>query len=235
MVKRKKRTSRNNPLFNKLSKKTKALIVAIVSSLFIGVLFGFISLQMAKEERLFEKTKVHSVNEQQEKQSEKEVQGASFYVIQGGVFSKSENAQNWSTQFVDAGFPAVIWEEEEQIYLFTGLSLSKDKANALAKKMTEKELDAYVKEWKVEPITTQATEKEHQFLQDFIQVWKASLTLIEENQNLPRTDWQKLMNDSNDVTENIRPLEEKIKNLLQEDNIEGSTFLLELIDRKSVV
>lgn len=228
----KKRTSfiqKKSSIQQRLPKKAKAIMIAICCSVFIGILFGSISLQMAKQEMGFEETKVHSVEENQQEDAKNEgtstnnMEEISFYVVQGGVFSEIENAETYGSKFTKKGFPATAWKNnEEDVYLFTGIAATEEEATDIAEEMVDKELEVYVKEWQVEPKQLSGSEADYQFINQFLELWHINL----DDQEFKESAWQDMLNHSNEVNEDVDLLKEEIQTLI-EDEVPLQQFLLE--------
>src|SRR5699024_336024 len=100
-----------------ISSRTKAILLSVAASLLIGILFGMISLQMAEKDSSRAETKNTSVdiaNGTEKNATLKSFEPFTFYVIQAGVFTDSNNAQKWANLYDESGYPTIEWEREEE-------------------------------------------------------------------------------------------------------------------------
>ncbi|WP_144461368.1 hypothetical protein [Siminovitchia fortis] len=73
--------------------------------------------------------------------------GLSAAVIQGGVFSTEEAAENFSGQFTSKGLPTISLNVDEQQFLFIGISEDLASAKTLADDYKAQGIDVYAKEF----------------------------------------------------------------------------------------
>lgn len=176
----------------------KKIIFAVCSSLLIGLTFGFIILNMLKQEDPEQasilNTSTANQQEDQENGDTKQIDSVEFFVVQGGVFSEQENALKWAESFNDNGFPAVDWQRDGNYYLFTGVFQTEESAKLVANQMDKQGLDAYVKQWETLNGQLTLTEAENAFLQSFIEAWDESLQSLEKEGGLSNEKWEALIN-----------------------------------------
>lgn len=73
--------------------------------------------------------------------------GISAAVVQGGVFSTEEAAQNYSDQFASQGFPTISLNVDEQQFLFIGIAEDMAVAKTIAEDYEARGIDVYAKEF----------------------------------------------------------------------------------------
>src|SRR5690625_614444 len=111
-------------------KSKKQFILAITSSVFIGVIFGIIILNMIKQEEqhhaLLSNTGNGDIGSEEDSDNEKntnndhvdstKLDSINVFVVQGGVFSEEENAKEWEEKFNNIQFPAMRWYRDQNYF-----------------------------------------------------------------------------------------------------------------------
>src|SRR5690625_258156 len=219
----------------------KQFIVAIGSSICIGVLFGIIILHMIKQEAQHEALLSHIDNRDtitdnsNSKVSGIELESIHMYVIQGGVFSEESNAKEWEDKFKRIQFPAMNWERDGQYYLFAGVSLSKGTQKKWLEELKDAGLDVFAKEWQVPRTEINLNEKDIKWVKSFLTTWTQSLQSIENQERLLEESWNQLAEEAADKeTEQINLLTEIIQQKIFSDeinnNLQEQIALLHLIN-----
>ena len=182
---------KNHHQFNKI-------VFAICSSLLIGLTFGFIILNMLKQE---DPEQASILNATTANKQEKQINGdtspfeaVEFFVVQSGVFSEQQNALNWAESFKKKQVPVVVWEREGNYYLFAGVFQSEASAKSFADQMDELGLDAYVKQWNTKEGQLALNKADHAVIQSFLKTWKESLQSVEKDGSLAQEGWDHLLN-----------------------------------------
>lgn len=226
---------KNHSKFVKLlhqNRKLRPVLIAVTSSLVIGLTFGFIFLSMVKQEEsqsvdILNSSTVDSRDREQKKDALQKAKfdPISFYVVQAGVFSDEKNANEFGKTL--SNVPYVVWEMDGQFYLFTGIALSENKAKTIAEKMKEQEIDVYVKEWNIEQKEVEVVEEDERFIQAYLELWKRSLSQVDERKEIAINEWSTLVNEYN-VSEQLTTWKEKIDHLVN-NNSSHEILLLKLI------
>src|SRR5699024_2723194 len=141
-------------------KVAKPLLLSVVSAVVIGVLLGFIVLKMssggadvASENQPSQpasqgvEAASKSENEDQESQRMIQLNELKAYVLQAGVYSEKENTEEVVSTFQSQGYPATIWEEENQYYVFTHIFTTEEQAKDAVNQLEKNELEVYAKPW----------------------------------------------------------------------------------------
>ncbi|HLR22186.1 MAG TPA: SPOR domain-containing protein [Pseudogracilibacillus sp.] len=214
-------------LSNGLSRKGKAIILSIIMSLIIGSIFGVISLQMADKDSgmTIESTKqtVDVSNQQGDTNlTTHSPEPISFYVVQAGVFSEEANAKERIELFKEAGYSNVIWKKEQEIYLLTGISVSKDEIKKLANEMQDEDFDVFVKKWEVKTAEQDIQTQAATYLDAFLSAWNQSL---EDQNNQALTSFIK--DNSDEISQDLQPLQKQLIKLIQSEEKDEQEILLE--------
>lgn len=194
----------------------KPLMLTVIFALVIGVIFGIFILQLTKQAGpVSQMEKLEEVQQERPEADMQKVDGLSFYVIQGGVFSNKENADKAAKAFQAANVSAMQWETEEGIYLFAGIAAAEAVAKESAGKMKDADLEVYVKPWEIGAVQAPLTEYEHKWLLQFMETWQAALEQGSEEEKQLTEEWQGLLKteEQSDHTslELIGQLQEKIE------------------------
>lgn len=114
------------------------------------------------------------------------------YVLQAGVFSEKENADQIAAQFQKAGVHTMVWNRDDQYYLFADAAGTLEAANSKAEKLKAMQLDVYVKEWIVPSKTLEISTDSYEWVRDFQAQWEASLSTLDQDKNVASEGWKKL-------------------------------------------
>lgn len=80
--------------------------------------------------------------------------GKSYSILQNGIFSAQQGAEQAKSDLVKQGLAAASEAASGKFYVFTGISMDKESAAALSKQLKEKnKLDIYVKEYSVPAVS----------------------------------------------------------------------------------
>ncbi|HLR14598.1 MAG TPA: SPOR domain-containing protein [Bacillota bacterium] len=169
-------------------KVAKPLLLSVVSAVVIGVLLGFIVLKMssggadvASENHPSQpasqgvEAASKSENEDQESQRMIQLNELKAYVLQAGVYSEKENTEEVVSTFQSQGYPATIWEEENQYYVFTHIFTTEEQAKDAVNQLEKNELEVYAKPWTTKEKSIEMTEEEEAFIQSFVQTWEETV------------------------------------------------------------
>src|SRR5699024_5908234 len=177
-------------------------------------------LSMVKQEEPQFASTLHSETsdtDEEEKQDtpETQVDSFQFYVVQAGVFSEQENAEEWGDNFTDLSFSALTWEQGGQYFVLTGLGTTEADTKKQAEEMEEHDLEVFVKEWEVTHKSSEMNEQDVLFLQKFLTAWNDTLDEGYEDSN-----WHTLieMSGLSEETETFRMTIEDMINRMNETN-----------------
>ena len=207
-----------------LTRKVKAILFSVAASLVIGVIFGMISLQMADRDAGSVETVNTSISSNEKTGTEASIESTSFFVVQAGIFKEEDNANAWADRFSQNEFPAVKWTKNKELYLLTGIAATEEAANKEAKAMDEAGLDVFVKKWEtVGGKVSGAHANDAAYLGSFQKSWQESL----EAGNASKL--KEFAEADAEVSEAVQPFVDKLKALVEDDNVNQQQLLLESI------
>lgn len=213
----------------------KPILVAVSSAVIIGSILGFIMLRMfggieteAPGQIANPVTGVseNTADEQSGKQAIT-LEAMNTFVLQGGVFSKQQNAEEWANIFSEAGMPTMMWERDGQVFLLAGPTNTKEQGNEVADQFSE--LDIYVKEWSVPSSELAVSAKEEEWLKSFQEQWQHSLMTIEENGTLQEDDWEGVKKQAPTNNDQFSTLVEAVNSINQSEGLKARQQLLQLL------
>jgi len=230
------------PQHFKNKSQLKKIMFAIGSSIFIGIIFGLVTLKMLEQEDPEQTSVLHSTTNDEEKDVQNEqtdkqartMESFSFYIIQGGVFSDKENANKWGENFQQLDFSAITWAREDDFYVISGVHETKEAAMEAADEMDELGLEAYVKEWKISEGELQLSESEYEWIHSFLEIWNTSLQRVDSEDSISTEAWEELLNNASDISKPLVNIKEGIQTYTAEGNQQSNLkrnqqFLLEII------
>ncbi|MDY0405445.1 hypothetical protein P5G51_008575 [Virgibacillus sp. 179-BFC.A HS] len=186
----------------------KKILFAMFSAVGIGLLLGFIMLhlfgnmessgptsQQVPVNHLKNQPNTNQADQQMKgagNAEEKTLAGLQAFVLQGGIFSESANAENTARGFASAGYPSFIWEQDGQFFLLVGIEDSKNAAVQAAKKMKENNFDVYAKEWQVAKRKLPLNKEESEWLAAFANVWNSAVKQMSMQGKVDASEWKEL-------------------------------------------
>src|SRR5690625_4907360 len=203
-----------------LKNNKKRLLITICFSLFIGIIFGLITLKMLKQEDIEHGNTLQTGTEvQREDRTEekmKEFEPINIFVIQGGVFSEEENAKSRIKQFEKLHFPAISWERDGTYYIFSGMYTSEEKAKQFVKEMDAQGLEVYVKEWDINVGKQMVTEMDYNWIQTFVDIWYQSLKSLDISNDRLDEEWNNLIDSSHQLSQSFSDLRTTIREMINQ-------------------
>src|SRR5699024_4530407 len=136
----------------------KQLTIAISLAVIIGTIFGFIMLKIfgTIDNGMISQgnNPIVSVENSSEKEEnakkdvmKTELPGIQAYILQGGVFSRKENAKKFEEDYQGNGVMTMIWKRDNKFFLIIGLYHSLKEEIKLAINKEYNNIDVFVKEW----------------------------------------------------------------------------------------
>lgn len=163
-----------NRLFHRLRNEySKPLIITITAALSIGVLFGFIMLQMIQDEEEESTYYVHAkteVEKEQQEQTSIDLPEVQLFVHQGGVFSDEANTKTFVQKLAEEQIPFIIKEADGQFFVWMNIYETEETANKQTDKMDKQGVDTFVKEWHIPASTVYVDEETATWLKAFLPV-----------------------------------------------------------------
>lgn len=225
----------------KRNKTGKHIFIAAISAVVLGVGLGIFMLNMftnidtnavsGNKDPLTE-TADTSENAIPQDLSTYTLESFQAFVLQAGIFSKETNITVVQDKFKEAGFPTMIWERDNQYYLFANIAETEAQADSIKAMFKELKLETYEKKWTTSKVDMKLTEAEYKWLQGFHQLWNTSLKNISENQAFSSSKWSKWIESYPDNGGNTGQFFDNVKSL--QKNIEkasestGPVILLKL-------
>lgn len=169
--------------------RLKPMLLASGSAVMIGMILGFFMLNMftqfgnSSQQQGSHIDAIGLVENQEDTDEDglqiNEVQTVSTtieafrgFVLQAGVFSTKENAELGAASYHEHGFSTLIWERDQQFFLFSGIAQSQEQAKGLVSDYEAYGLEVFVKEWTTPDITIQLTSEEKDWLDTLIGLWQ---------------------------------------------------------------
>ncbi|MFZ0444090.1 MAG: hypothetical protein WAM95_05440, partial [Bacillus sp. (in: firmicutes)] len=101
------------------------------------------------------------INQEVQKQSEKETsqpsgtlegkrEALSFAVVQEGIYTSKEGAENIKKNLNDQGIPAEVFAANGQFAIFVGVSNHVEEAKVIGNTLKSSGIDTYAKQWSIE-------------------------------------------------------------------------------------
>lgn len=226
-------------ILGKKIKTFKPIVIAIFSALLIGSILGFLMLNILPNLNGNSDREVSSsqINLSEDNHSSSDqpntLKNMSAYVLQVGVFTKKQNADDWISTYAQAGFDTALWEKENQLFLFAGIADTKDYANVLASEIKDYEFDVFIKEWDTKEMKVDVSASEYEWLIAFQDLWKETLQTVTKKEDLEVNRWDQLIEDAPKDSNQVKGLREQIINLfedlqLEERGFKEQKFLLEI-------
>lgn len=211
LVPKKKTTHFNRKTNIKLNRTVKQIILAASSALLIGISFGFITLYMSKQAEQQPATILNEATVEDEKANGNtiELESVNAYVVQGGLFSARENADNAGKKFEPAQVPTFVWEREGEYYLLAGIFSNEQVAKKQSKKMNDEGIDVFVKQWETTSKSVSIGESDVSFLKAMIELWNESLQLIDSGENIQFAKWEEVLDKHTNLSESVQLFKEK--------------------------
>ncbi|MFD1850144.1 SPOR domain-containing protein [Oceanobacillus bengalensis] len=227
--------------FKKSSKFStfKPIAIAITSAIIIGLVLSvimfqvFVNVEDGSAGQALTSVPVSNADEEVAVNDTDKPIGTSVYsidsiqafVLQAGVFSEMANAEEWATQFQQAGAPTLIWEKDNQYFLLVGVSETKEQAEKIATELSTADHDIFVKEWSTNSYEIELTEEENEWLQHFRESWLSAVQLVSENNTLTQAHFETNLEGS----EKLSTLLEETKAIEEVSGREAQQVLLHLL------
>lgn len=219
--------------FSRTGFRLGSFLTATFTAVLIGLFLGVIMLNIFtnKENHASTDNNQHMIGHQdtddidQTETNPTTLKQMNAYVLQLGVFSEIENANDWSKIYQKAGFSSIHFLRDNQYFLFAGIAESEEKAKELATILLKDEIEVYVKEWITNEIEIGLTGEESQWFTSFQEQWQTSLKSLEKQEGFPLGGWNQLIESYPVKSEKVTQLVEVIELLSENDT--GNKFELQ--------
>lgn len=221
----------NKQSFRKMNLST---FLAIFFAVLLGTFFGLMLLKIVPAEKVIENEQP-VINQEVQKQSEKETsqgsgtlegkrQALSLAVVQEGIYSSKEGAENIKKNLNDQGIPAEVFAANGQFAIFVGISGNVEEAKVIGNTLKSSGINTYAKQWSIEEKNlSKLNEEEKKVLEMSSKVY-ASFNESISSVNGSNPISQKLMEDVTKHTSNLTAID---KGKLQNQSIIGIQSQLE--------
>jgi stage II sporulation protein B len=217
----------------------KPFMIAVISALMIGSLFGVLMLRMfvtvdGPEVAGNNNPAAVNIDEEEEQNkeeaSEKMLQSVEFasinaYVLQAGIFSERANAETEAADFAAENTPVMVWPRDDQYFLFAGVEKSAEAAAQDASKLETEEFELYSKTWDTPAFELSITPEEEAWLESYLTWWDDALTSPETEETADGL--VQLTASFSDESNQLTPLYEKMA-AMENNNEVTDIDLLEL-------
>lgn len=229
--------------FNIQMSKVKNILIVIASALLIGSMLGFMMIKMItnfepdlNEEPLVANASLKDNDTKEANPTDLEtlhLDKIHAFVLQVGVFSEVENANEWEATFKEADIKTFIWEREGKHYLLAGIAPTKDQAQIMATRIKEANFDVFIKEWETNEVEKQVTLEEEKWIKSFLGSWDKTLQSFNDQEHLESTVWDELIShfpkESTSIVSLIETLNNSaIQEINKRDEQDIQYFLLDL-------
>ncbi|QDI91035.1 hypothetical protein EPH95_07435 [Salicibibacter halophilus] len=137
--------------------------VTIAAALIVGLIFGLPLLHLATNFSLTSDAgTAGNVSGNQTGSmavDEEETEQMQLDIVQAGAFDTNEAGQEMQEVFAEAGFPALLHEDEEMIYLYVGMTAQGEANSEVIPEIEEEGLEGYVKTLSV-PVPSEGMDEE---------------------------------------------------------------------------
>lgn len=173
-----------HPSENLLMIKRKKIVTSILSALLLGLFMGLFMLYLFPNIGGEDPKQIPTMGVQDEEDKGQDsndnlinykVDTLTAYVLQGGMFSNYDNAEQWLNTFKNINLHPVLWERDSYFYLFVGLAPGKEEAEDKKRVIPEEGVDIYVKDWNVDGIDVLVFKDEQEWLESFQKKWLHTL------------------------------------------------------------
>ena len=212
----------------------KPFVVTIVTAIIVGSVLGFLMLRMfggvgadTEDEQGTPVSSFQNTNESEDETQKITLDSIDTFIMQGGVFTEEDNALEWKSKFEDSGLPTMLWEREDQLFLFVGLATTKEAGVNAAEEYAD--LDIYVKEWSVPSGELEGSAEEEEWLETFLKQWQISMEELESTDSFQLEEWEQLVEKVPSQSEKLASLATEIESIENHKNLEGRVQLLQLL------
>jgi stage II sporulation protein B len=214
----------------------RPIIIAIISALAIGSIMGFVMLKIIVNFDNGLNTTPAIVLPANSGEDENDGNSASAestlytlgtmtaFVLQGGVYSESANAESETTKFTDLDFKPVIWERDNQFYLLVNVANSKATLQEEALSLANNNIEVYVKEWQISEADVELTKEEYNWITTFQEKWNTSL----QQSTFEIDAWEKFIQDVPGQSKHLASLTTSLTDLLKGNENGTGSLLLEM-------
>ncbi|WP_101844467.1 hypothetical protein [Halobacillus sp. Marseille-P3879] len=135
----------------------KHVSLSIITAIVVSFALGFILLKLfvtVTEESPPPESNVTSGNQAQSQSAGAVMAGVELpalesEVVQSGVFTSLETAEEWQGNLTEQSLPSVIWKQQDQYFLLSGSADGEDGVDKVAADLADMDIPTYLKTWEV--------------------------------------------------------------------------------------
>ncbi|KGX93629.1 hypothetical protein N781_10605 [Pontibacillus halophilus JSM 076056 = DSM 19796] len=161
----------------------KQLAVAGISALAIGLVLGVVMLRLmsAAGGNVTEGVRSEAAVPASQYATTSNNQPFTFsavdgYIVQVGVYSTVEKAEEWQQVLVSKGVETLTWQQDGQVTLVAGVAPSLDQAQKIGDALKTKGVETYSKSWSVPSVDASVSQAEGSWVQEGMNVWANLVT-----------------------------------------------------------
>lgn len=204
----------------------KPVLIATLSAVLLGFFLGGVTLKvfgvMSSED-----VQVSSPNASKKTLLAKEEKttkaNLKTFMIQGGVFTKQKNADEWLQKYKTKQIPTFLWERDGTYHLFAGMALNKDEAAQKLEQFKTKDFDVFVKEWKIKKGDLKLTKKQDEWLNSLLIQWNESVELNNSKDEIELSKWESLLKKMPKDEDTFAALQKEIETFIKDTPNEKSS------------
>jgi len=234
---REKKKSVGSNKGKKLIIKFKPLITTISLALIVGSIFGFVMLKIfgtidngmatPGNNPVVNLDKASEKDDEIEDKDNIELPIIQAYILQGGVFSSEENAEEFAREYQENDIPTMIWPRENEYFLLLGVAHTLEKGEKLASRIEEEDLEVFVKEWATPAREISLTSNEKEWINSFQNLLTSSIQELDEQENDSISSLEKLLADLPDDSASLESFKESIQAIFNKVKEDGRSLTQE--------
>ncbi|MDC3423894.1 SPOR domain-containing protein [Aquibacillus sp. 3ASR75-11] len=212
----------------------KLFFIAAFSATAIGIILGFVMLKMfagidANTSAAGQPSDIIQTNTTEKDNitggEEGEVNTVSYSsptlavnVVQEGVYSTKEMAQEVQQQLDQTGYPSVIWERGGEYRLFIGASSSESGVDSLKSTFEEQGIETYARSWEVTGTNVEIPESDQVWVEQYPTLFDNALQSLtsETAGNVNVSEWQSWLDEyPENGSEQLAKMKDSVTQLVQ--------------------
>lgn len=207
---------------NTVHRNFRSVILIIFFAVIVGTGFGMFILNMVTSETIGE-------NEEEKQEQREETAGGALsaelppmemFVVQGGMFSAKEGAEQEMNAILEKNVPAAIVQRDGSYYVYVGVGDSLERAKELGASLRENGVETYAKEVSVSAISLSGLKETDQKALELAPVLFEKLVSISSAastfKSIPEADRNALAKEMEEWNKIEKISNEKISNLKKE-------------------
>lgn len=206
--------------------KFKIFFWTIIASLSVGLFFGYFILKIVSidEKVITDNNQVIGEQHTNDKSNQSELPNLSVSVLQGGVFTKENNASALGQQIEQTNQPYVVRENESQFYVWISTLTDENDANKKIERLETKGINSVVKKWDIPSVTINLPVQEKEFFESFSQLLSVAVT----TNKVEKQEMQQLIDQELEKS-TFSTWYEELQTILSQEQVSQEHLLLKLL------